>query len=235
MRIYFDTEFSGLQQDTQLISIGMIREDGQTLYAEIEGLNVEKMNDWVKENVIAKMKHDTKEWDEGIADIQIYGSKEDVRDAITKFTSDLDEVQFVADVGHFDFVLLTDLYGNAFCFPDNFSPTCYDINQDIAKREKISQREAFDISRESYIIENGRSVDTTMKHNALTDAIGCKEIYEILNEKEIVRENEKVDPLSALVLGAKAELEQKVSTRPMDEVDKMTPKEMLDTLSEILF
>ena len=34
MRIFFDTEFTGLHQNTTLISIGCIDENGRTFYAE---------------------------------------------------------------------------------------------------------------------------------------------------------------------------------------------------------
>ncbi len=35
MKIFFDTEFTGLHQGTTLISIGMITEDGRELYCEL--------------------------------------------------------------------------------------------------------------------------------------------------------------------------------------------------------
>ena len=35
MKIFFDTEFTGLHQGTTLISIGMIAEDGRELYCEL--------------------------------------------------------------------------------------------------------------------------------------------------------------------------------------------------------
>ena len=34
-KIFFDTEFTGLHQNTTLISIGLIAETGQTFYAEL--------------------------------------------------------------------------------------------------------------------------------------------------------------------------------------------------------
>lgn len=35
MKVFFDTEFTGLHQKTTLISIGLISEDGKTFYAEL--------------------------------------------------------------------------------------------------------------------------------------------------------------------------------------------------------
>ena len=51
MRIYFDTEFTGLYKDTQLISIGLISEDCREFYAEISDINTKKCDDWGKQNV----------------------------------------------------------------------------------------------------------------------------------------------------------------------------------------
>ena len=34
MKIYFDTEFTGLHKDTTLISIGLVSECGKTFYGE---------------------------------------------------------------------------------------------------------------------------------------------------------------------------------------------------------
>ncbi len=33
MKVFFDTEFTGLRKDTTLVSIGMIAENGETFYA----------------------------------------------------------------------------------------------------------------------------------------------------------------------------------------------------------
>ena len=34
MKVFFDTEFTGLHRNTTLISIGLVSEDGRTFYAE---------------------------------------------------------------------------------------------------------------------------------------------------------------------------------------------------------
>ena len=52
MKIFFDTEFTGLHQDTTLISIGMIAEDGRELYCELNDYDKTQIDDWLKDNVI---------------------------------------------------------------------------------------------------------------------------------------------------------------------------------------
>ena len=53
MKIFFDTEFTGLHQGTTLISIGMIAEDGRELYCELNDYDKSQIDDWLKNNVIA--------------------------------------------------------------------------------------------------------------------------------------------------------------------------------------
>ena len=39
MKIFFDTEFTGLHKNTTLVSIGMVAENGHTFYAELNDYN----------------------------------------------------------------------------------------------------------------------------------------------------------------------------------------------------
>ena len=76
-------------------------------------------------------------------------------------------------------VLFIDLFGTAFDLPQNVNPACHDINQDIARYYKISEKEAFDFSREE-ILQNNAIVIDGYKHNSLYDAKVIKTIYEII-------------------------------------------------------
>ena len=51
-KIFFDTEFTGLHQNTTLISIGLVAETGQTFYAELTDYDKNQIDDWLKTNVI---------------------------------------------------------------------------------------------------------------------------------------------------------------------------------------
>lgn len=98
----------------------------------------------------------------------------ELRDWLAQF----DSVQFVSDVCHYDFVLLIDLFGTAFDLPENVSASCHDINQDISCHYSISEREAFDKSREEIVMELCGNEIPGRKHNALYDARVIKAIYE---------------------------------------------------------
>lgn len=47
-KIFFDTEFTGLHQNTTLISIGLIAENGQTFYAELTDYDKSQIDGWIQ-------------------------------------------------------------------------------------------------------------------------------------------------------------------------------------------
>lgn len=183
MNLYFDTEFMGLHKDTTLVSIGIVAESGKKFYAEFSDYDESQCDDWIKENVL---KHTilggndilAKRLGEDSDTTVILGSKADIRYELGEWLKQFDSVQFVSDVCHYDMVLLIDIFGGAFDLPKNVSAVCYDINQDIASHYGISQREAFDKSREDIVSELCGEFIAGDKHNALYDAEVIKAIYE---------------------------------------------------------
>lgn len=194
--IYFDCEFTGLQKETDLISIGLVDADGKTFYAEFTDYRKELIQDknWFEENIFKNLKHpetvlEGDNW-------TIEGTKEEVR---KQFMFWMDErcknhiVQFVSDVCHFDFVLLQDLISagkGALVIPSNLiSPVCVDLNMDIGtsiKRDPdtnntnfVPARVAFDVTREDLAKQLNPSFtfDENDKHNALHDAKVIREIH----------------------------------------------------------
>ena len=196
--IYFDCEFTGLHQYTSLISIGLVDYKGNTFYAEFTDYKKELCNEWINENVINKLKHpddvlEGSNW-------TVTGTTDTIRKQLLfwldTFVKPGHMIQFVSDVCHYDFVLLIDLLtggAGAMALPNNLiSPTCVDINQDIAtsiKREPeanndnyVPARVAFDVSRE----ELAKELDPSFiskdeeKHNSLWDAKVIRTIHQQL-------------------------------------------------------
>ena len=95
---------------------------------------------------------------------------------LKKWLKDYDSVQLVSDVCHYDMVLFIDIFGTAFDLPSNVSPSCHDINQDIAVYMDITEKEAFGISREKFLGCYLSDIKGK-KHNALYDAKVIKGIY----------------------------------------------------------
>ena len=182
MKIFFDTEFTGLHKNTTLISIGLVDENNRTFYAELTDYDKSKVDDWVQENVIAHLNLGNYEHYGFFNDnTTVCGNKEFIKAHLEKWLSKYDEIELVSDCCHYDMVLFIDIFGTAFDIPKQVNPACHDINQDIATYYKISEREAFDISREDILSSNNFIVDEEiMKHNALFDAQVIKEIYNIV-------------------------------------------------------
>lgn len=169
IKMYFDTEFTGLKKDGDLISIGCEDDKGRTFYAEITDFNITKCDDWVIENVIKKL-YLRIPFKRTKTSLEVKGTKKTVTKHFKEWLEDIaDDIQFVSDVCHYDFVHLIDLFGSAFDLPKFVSPVCIDINDKIAKYLNISVQEAFDVTRENIVLEELKR-GSIKKHNALYDA-----------------------------------------------------------------
>ena len=196
MKIFFDTEFTGLHKDTTLISIGLVSQDGRTFYAELTDYNKNQVDEWIKKNVVDNLILDAygfNSLDE--KNLRIKAEKDLVRVNLQRWLEQFEEVEFVSDVSHYDMVLLIDLaYGHGLNIPyGKVNSSCHDINQDIAQYLKISEINAFDFSRELFLDLHNISIEGE-KHNALYDAKVIKAIYEIIQNRSSIktlRRNEK--------------------------------------------
>lgn len=194
MKLFFDTEFTGLQKDTSLISLGIVAENGQCFYAKFTDYNKEQVNDWIQEHIIENLELT----DELLANFyvtEVTGTKEEIKEALLKWLESLeaDYFELVSDVCHYDMVLFVDIFGGAFDLPEFISPCCYDINQDIfyMLQSDMSMKTAFDTNREQLLkqlteyacdelYEIGESVlslGEECKHNALYDALIIRAIH----------------------------------------------------------
>jgi hypothetical protein len=185
LKIFFDTEFTGLHKDTTLISIGMVSEDNKQFYAELTDYNEKQCDDWIKENVLDHLYRNNFTIKSYYINNYHVGNKDDIGLALENWLTQFDKVEFVSDVSHYDFVLLIDLFLDAWHLPKNICPACYDINQDIARECKVSMQEAFDMSREDILYQHYKDkVVKGDKHNSLYDAKVIRELYQILNHVE---------------------------------------------------
>lgn len=115
---------------------------------------------------------------------EVVGHSDWIIESLIEWLSQFDSIQFVSDVCHYDFVLLIDLLtggGTALDLPDNISSVCHDINFDIARHYGISERGAFEKSREEIVSELCVHEVEGTKHNALYDAEVIKAIWEEVN------------------------------------------------------
>jgi len=164
MKIFFDTEFTGLHQDTTLMSIGLVDEDGRTFYAELGDYDGNQVDDWIKDNVVANFTGEGRRMKPALA--------HDLREWLSVY----DRAEMWSDCLAYDWVLFNDIWGHAFDIPKNV----YYIPFDICTLMKIKGIDP-DISREDYAYADMPSPDTN-KHNALHDAWTIKRCYEKLTE-----------------------------------------------------
>lgn len=201
MKLFFDTEFTGLRKDTTLISIGIVSEDGRKFYAEFVDYDHSQVTPWIKENVIKHLRFQVPISEEDYYyvasraefnlpgsdlfsawNLEMNGTREVIYESLDHWASQFDSIQFVSDVSHYDFVLLIELItngGTALDLPDNISAVCHDINQDIAQHFGVTDAEAFDMSREQIMNDfcGSESIVTGDKHNSLYDAEVIRAIY----------------------------------------------------------
>ena len=188
MVLFYDFEMTGLHKNTTPISIGIVSEDGKRFYAEFTDYDESQCNDWIKENVIKNLK--LAGMGVGVSDTDenpplriVMGDKRYIRQEANEWLRQFNKIQFVSDVCHYDFVLLIDLLtngGTALDLPENISAVCHDLNMDIVRHFHVSDREAFDMSREKIMNDLCKTEDivTGNKHNSLYDAEVIKAIYE---------------------------------------------------------
>lgn len=114
MKIWFDTEFIEDGKTIDLISIGMVSEDGRMLYLENADCDRSRASDWVKENVFPKLTGYV--WP---------------RWMIANFVRDFagTSPEFWAYYADYDWVALCQLYGTMMDLPKGWPMFCLDLKQ----------------------------------------------------------------------------------------------------------
>jgi hypothetical protein len=114
MKIWFDTEFIEDGKTIDLLSIGLVREDGETYYAELSETNRLNASHWVVKNVIPFLKGPIKpRW---------LIAKE-----VQEFVGD--DPEFWAYYADYDWVVLCQLYGTMMDLPVGWPMFCRDLQQ----------------------------------------------------------------------------------------------------------
>lgn len=115
MKIWFDTEFYEDGDTIELISIGMVREDGKTYYAETwDAKELAEETLWLEENVLPNLTGNVVR-------------QTRLRLDIVEFAGENPE--FWAYYGAYDWVVLCQLYGTMMNLPYNWPMFCMDVKQ----------------------------------------------------------------------------------------------------------
>ena len=180
MRIYFDTEFTGLHQRTTLISIGLISESGKTFYGEFADYDKTQIDEWLQNNIINNTLFLKKDNNITFSSTSLdeychVGASNGITSDLNDWFAQFDKVEMWSDCLSYDWVLFNNLFGHAFNIPDNV----YYIPFDISTLFKIKGIDP-DINREEYVKEIILNSNEIKKHNALWDAKVIKMCYEKL-------------------------------------------------------
>lgn len=167
MKYFLDTEFIEHATGIELLSIGIICEDGRTFYAENTAVDIRLANDWVKENVLSKLStqnphnkefyirspdfcidtedyygvhgcHPCKKW-------HVYGNYEDIKNSILQFICSDKSPTFYAYYADYDWVVFCKIFGRMIDLPEHFPMYCRDLKQTLD--EKVEKMNYIDVNK----------------------------------------------------------------------------------------
>lgn len=168
MIVAYDTEFFEDGRTIDLISIGMVREDGAEYYAVNSDAPWDriKTHDWLASNVLpslpSKTIHEVAQ--RGSYSVERQGFQVDTKDTRVKpswvianevrdFVLAGGSPELWADYGAYDHVVLTQLYGPMSNLPEGLPMFTYDLQQEIARtgvavpEQESGQHNALDDAR----------------------------------------------------------------------------------------
>lgn len=157
---YYDTEFAEDGKVIDLISIGIVSEDGREFYRESSEFDESKCNDWVKKNVLPKLGPKEKR-----------KTKEQIRQDLLDFIGDDRSPRFIAYVATYDHMCLCQLFGDMSKLPPEYPHYSWDLKQWLDGQGKVK------------LPQQNKKGD----HNALEDARWLKDACDFLTKTQNLR------------------------------------------------
>jgi 3' exoribonuclease, RNase T-like len=172
MKYFLDTEFIENGKTIELISIGIVTEDGRQLYLCNSDCDLSLANQWVKDNVLPQLPPKNVNFsDQSISpklkiESLAWQSKSIIASDIVDFCDpDIHGLpEFWGDYCSYDWVVFCQLFGKMIDLPDKYPMHIMDVRQ-FSKSLDIKPPE-----------------QTQGNHNALSDAIHIKNSWEFLNK-----------------------------------------------------
>jgi hypothetical protein len=179
MRIYYDTEFVDNGRTIDLISIGMVAEDGREYYAVHRSwstIETASHHPWLRENVLPHLpvkgpdwiaRHPLDPWDESHPDFVHVKTDQRLASEVEEFILVTPDPQLWAYYGAYDHVALAQLWGPMVKLPHGVPMFTCDLKQ-----------EAVRLGSPKLPDQAGN------EHNALADARWNREVGRFLGEIE---------------------------------------------------
>jgi hypothetical protein len=183
MRYFFDTEFIEDGKTIDLISIGIVAEDGRELYLQNQECDWSKASDWVARNVLIGLEDfnmglrrpchpndtdgdqfDPMELGGWWRQKELWRKRTEIGETVRKLVGADSKPEFWAYYAAYDWVVFCQLFGTMMDIPKGFPMYCRDIKQWVGMLGNPK------------LPEQGKG-----EHNALEDARWNRTAWEFLN------------------------------------------------------
>lgn len=169
MRYFFDTEFYEDGKTIDLISIGIVAEDGRDFYAVSQDAQLHLVSSWVRENVLPRLpSYGDKAW----------MPRETIAEELKAFVIAEPKPELWAYYADYDWVVLCQLFGTMMRIPKGWPMFCRDLKQlsvDVGSPKHPPPKD---------------------EHNALADARWNRDLYAFLMTQKH-REGQVLDEYGA--------------------------------------
>jgi hypothetical protein len=168
MKYFLDTEFHEEPGILDLISLGIVAENGSEWYGVSGWFNTDRCNPWVKKNVLPHL-HDPRKMVHGfVPSLDTFPHRKNMAHALMKFFDGDKNPEFWGYYSDYDWVAFCQIFGRMVDLPDHFPNFCLDIKQ---------------IMHQHNITRSGLPAAFKPAHNALVDARWTKAAYEHLKRE----------------------------------------------------
>lgn len=173
MKYFYDTEFIEDSKTIDLISIGIVAEDGREYYAISTAFNADKASDWVKENVLAHLPKRVNPAEALLSEIEAahdWKNRADIALDLMSFCNPekFGKPEFWGYYSAYDHVVLCQLFGTMMNLPKGWPYYTRDLRQ---WADSMGITEPLD-----------HFVKAECEHHALADARWNQAAWKFLNE-----------------------------------------------------
>lgn len=175
MKFFYDTEFIEDGHIIDLISIGMVAEDGRSFYAISTEFKARKAGEWVQKNVLVHLPDryvnfsDPSVSPRAKEESQAWMNRLAIRDGLLEFIGDNSKPELWAYYADYDHVALCQLFGRMIDLPEGWPKFTYDLRQWLNHRGRRDIKQPDDAP-----------------HNALEDARWVRETYFQISRESVL-------------------------------------------------
>ncbi|MDB9494729.1 3'-5' exoribonuclease [Spirulina major CS-329] len=178
MLIFLDTEFTGLHQQTTLISLGLVADCDRTFYAEFNDYDPHQLNPWLEANVMPHLSFSDCERHIPTLGDRHHRMKSDratIAQTLRTWFAQFHRIELWADCPAYDWVLFCELFGGSQQLPPGLHYNPYDLATlfHCAGLDATCDRAQF------------AGLSTLTLHNALDDAKLAQACYHKLQSRRI--------------------------------------------------